>query len=125
MTRKLRTTARILLGIYLVAVLTLCVINLSSMPEVPTTFLGIELDKVAHFLMFLPLPVLFYLSFDGKAVAIIGASILAGLTLAGTTEWIQSFLTYRSMDLDDFFADIIGLLSGAALTGIFVALRKK
>ena len=125
MTRKLRTTARILLGIYLVAVLTLCVINLSSMPEVPTTFLGIELDKVAHFLMFLPLPVLFYLSFDGKAAAIIGASILAGLTLAGTTEWIQSFLTYRSMDIDDFFADIIGLLSGAALTGIFVALRKK
>lgn len=125
MTRKLRTTARILLGIYLVAVLTLCVINLSSMPEVPTTFLGIELDKVAHFLMFLPLPVLFYLSFDWKAAAIIGASILAGLTLAGTTEWIQSFLTYRSMDLDDFFADIIGLLSGAALTGIFVALRKK
>lgn len=125
MTRKLRTTARILLGIYLVAVLTLCVINLSSMPEVPTTFLGIELDKVAHFLMFLPLPVLFYLSFDGKAAAIIGASILAGLSLAGMTEWIQSFLTYRSMDIDDFFADIIGLLSGAALTGIFVALRKK
>ena len=38
MTRKLRTTARILLGIYLVAVLTLCVINLSSRKTDETIF---------------------------------------------------------------------------------------
>ena len=56
---------------------------------------------------------------------IIGASILAGLSLAGTTELIQGLLTYRSMDLADFFADMIGLLSGAALTGAIVAIKRK
>ena len=51
--------------------------------------------------------------------------ILAGLSVAGTTEWVQSFLTYRSMDLADFIADTIGLLSGALITGIAVALFRK
>ena len=122
---KIRKISRILLGVYFAVVMALCFLNLGDLPDVGPTLFGIEIDKIVHFLMFMPLPSLFWLSFKGKPAAIIGASLLAGISLAGTTEWIQGFLTYRSMDLDDFFADIIGLLSGAALTGIFVAFRKK
>lgn len=125
MTKKVRTVFRILLILYLIVVFALCFMNLSSVPDIGPTLFGIEIDKVAHFLMFLPLPALFCLSFNGKAAALIGASILAGLSIAGTTELIQGLLTYRSMDFADFIADAIGLLSGAALTGLFVVIFKK
>ena len=125
MTSKARKIFRILLVLYLISILVLCFANLSSLPDVSNTIFGIEIDKVAHFLMFLPFPALFYLSFEGKAASLIGAGILAGLSVAGTTEWVQSFLTYRSMDLADFFADTAGLLSGALLTGAAVAIFRK
>ena len=125
MTSKARKIFRILLVLYLISILVLCFANLSSLPDVSNTIFGIEIDKVAHFLMFLPFPALFFLSFEGKAAALIGAGILAGLSVAGTTEWVQSFLTYRSMDLADFFADTAGLLSGALLTGAAVAIFRK
>ena len=125
MTSKARKIFRILLVLYLISILVLCFANLSSLPDVSNTIFGIEIDKVAHFLMFLPFPALFYLSFEGKAAALIGAGVLAGLSVAGTTEWVQSFLTYRSMDLADFFADTAGLLSGALLTGAAVAIFRK
>ena len=109
----------------MISILVLCFANLSSLPDVSNTIFGIEIDKIAHFLMFLPFPALFFLSFEGKAAALIGAGVLAGLSVAGTTEWVQSFLTYRSMDLADFFADTAGLLSGALLTGAAVAIFRK
>ncbi len=125
MTSKARKIFRILLVLYLISILVLCFANLSSLPDVSNTIFGIEIDKVAHFLMFLPFPALFFLSFEGKAAALIGAGVLAGLSVAGTTEWVQSFLIYRSMDLADFFADTAGLLSGALLTGAAVAIFRK
>lgn len=125
MSAKARKIFRILLILYLISILVLCFANLSSLPDVSNTLFGIDIDKVAHFLMFLPFPALFFLSFEGKAYVLIGVGILAGLSVAGTTEWVQSFLTYRSMDLADFIADTIGLLSGALLTGIAVALFRK
>ena len=125
MTSKARKIFRILLVLYMISILVLCFANLSSLPDVSNTIFGIEIDKIAHFLMFLPFPALFFLSFEGKAAALIGAGVLAGLSVAGTTEWVQSFLTYRSMDLADFFADTAGLLSGALLTGAAVAIFRK
>ena len=125
MSAKARKIFRILLILYLISILVLCFANLSSLPDVSNTLFGIDIDKVAHFLMFLPFPALFFLSFEGKAYVLIGVGILAGLSVAGTTEWVQSFLTYRSMDLADFIADTIGLLSGALITGIAVALFRK
>ena len=122
---KARKIFRILLILYLISILVLCFANLSSLPDVSNTLFGIDIDKVAHFLMFLPFPALFLLSFEGKTYALIGAGILAGLFVAGMTEWVQSFLTYRSMDFADFIADTIGLVSGAVLTGIAVAVSHK
>lgn len=122
---KIRKISRILLAIYFAAVLALCFLNLGNLPDLGPTLFGIEIDKIVHFLMFMPLPALFYLSFEGRPAAIIGASVLAGISLAGTTELIQGYLTYRSMDLVDFYADLLGLLSGAILTGAIVAIKKK
>lgn len=122
---KARKNFRIILILYLISILVLCFANLSSLPDVSSTFLGIEIDKIAHFLMFLPFPALIFLSFEGKLHALIGTGVLAGLFVAGTTEWVQGFLTYRSMDIVDFLADTFGLITGAFLTGVVVILRKK
>ena len=122
---KARKTFRIILILYLISILVLCFANLSSLPDVSNTLWGIEIDKIAHFLMFLPFPALIFLSFEGKLPALIGSGLLAGLFVAGTTEWVQGFLTYRSMDLVDFIADTFGLITGAFLTGVTVILRKK
>ena len=67
MTSKARKIFRILLVLYLISILVLCFANLSSLPDVSNTLFGIDIDKVAHFLMFLPFPALFFLSFEGKA----------------------------------------------------------
>ena len=115
MSRRTRKVSRILLGIYLAAVFFLCFSNMSSLPEVKQQLLGMDADKVAHFLMFLPLPLLVCFSFEGKAWLLALAGLLSGALLGGATELVQGFLTYRSMDIVDFAADMAGSVAGACL----------
>ncbi len=78
-------------------------------------------DKLAHFLLFFNLSLLwdrelrvnFHFS-DKNALIFV---VVAGVTLAGLTEWAQNYIPYRGMDLADFLFDIAGLV-----VGIFVVL---
>lgn len=116
MTRKQLLWARILLGVYLLALLVLCFANFSSIPEVKKQLFGIPMDKVVHFCMFFPFPILAFIAFDKYSdrfpmsvfwiVVVFGAGVL----LAVATELGQNFLTtYRSGDRNDFLADLISL----------------
>ena len=64
MTRRQLQWARILFGLYLVAVAVLCFARFPESEDVPKSLLGIPMDKIVHFLMFFPFPVLTYLAFD-------------------------------------------------------------
>ena len=110
-----RPFARIVFLLYLAAVLYLCFGNFSDMSSVAKHFLGIESDKLVHFLMFLPFPILFYLAFGWKtrnplqSVLLALASLALGSLIAAGTELVQDLIPYRASDLKDFLADFLAL----------------
>lgn len=70
-------------------------------------------------MMFLPLPVLGYLAFskeygkgDGLVKTITWISVL-GCIFAALTEAGQMLISFREGDLMDYFADFLGILTGA------------
>lgn len=118
-----RTTLfRLLTLLYLAAVAVLCFAKFSSLSSVPGSFLGIPTDKIVHFLMFLPFPVLALLSFELKKphllklVLIVVFLFIMGCLIAWATEYVQGLLPYRDMDPVDFRADRLGLLSGSVIS---------
>ena len=115
--------ARILSVLYLAAVIWLCFGQFDSVPDVPRSLWGIPMDKVVHFLMFLPFPLLAYGALGVRprsfflSLLLVAGIFAAGLVLSGGTEVVQSYLSWRSGDLRDFEADTLalGISSGIVL----------
>jgi VanZ family protein len=122
MTTPKTILARILFFLYLVAIAFLCFMHVDKLPDVQKFILGIPTDKVAHFLMFLPFPILAYLAYDHltnkvwSAILFALATFVIGCLLAYGTEYVQGRLPYRSMDIKDFKADALAL----AISSVFV-----
>ena len=116
--------ARILFFIYLAAIAFLCFMRVDKIPDIQRTLLGIPTDKVAHFLMFLPFPILAFLAYDHitdrpwRAVLFALLTFIIGAAIAWATEYIQGLLPYRSRDITDFRADLLALLIGT--TAVFL-----
>ena len=91
MTRRQLVISRILFAVYLVAVAVLCFGNFQSSEDVPKDLWGLPMDKVVHFLMFFPLPVLAYLAFDRyqakrrPAILWVAVTVLGGCAYAAFT----------------------------------------
>ena len=130
MPHKRRTFARILFLLYLIAVCFLCFGKFSGSSDLPSYLLGIPLDKIVHFFMFLPFPILAFFAFDkytesvGKSLLFAALTCLAGCLLAAGTELVQSRLSYRSGDPNDFLSDFIAILLGSILI-FFLDIRKQ
>jgi VanZ family protein len=130
MEKKAQIISRILFCLYVTAVILLCIIKTESLPELPKTFLGIPLDKIAHFIMFLPFPILSYATFCHKDssiwrdLALMAIICITGGVFAYSTEILQSMTDYRSSDIMDIAADGAGLLSGTLATIIYIIFRK-
>ncbi|MBQ2133233.1 MAG: VanZ family protein [Bacteroidales bacterium] len=109
--------------LYIVAVLCLCLLNLSDKtPELPQYFLGIPMDKLAHFLMFFAYPVVGWLMLTYNKMLsmrtnlIFPVLLITGFLFAAFTEIAQGLLTtYREPDNMDFIADAIGIISSILL----------
>ena len=131
MNKRLKILFQIAFGVYVVAVLMLCFGHFDNTPSLPTTFLGIPTDKVAHFCMFLPFPILAFLAFDKytetpKSTLLFSSlTFVAGVLLALGTEWGQTHLTsYRTGEPWDLAADLLALLLGT-LVIIYWDIRKQ
>ena len=115
MNKKQVITARILLVIYLFIVAFLCFWHFKNVSTVSESILGIPMDKIVHFCMFLPFPLLSYASwgrgFKGpwQALGFVLAVFFIGSAVAGGTELVQSLLPYRKADPADFMADALAL----------------
>lgn len=124
MTRRRTLIFRALLIVYLIAVAYLCFGHVDQMPHVSRSFFGFESDKIAHFLMFLPFPVLTFFSYDRFTNKVWSALLFAvitfaiGCALSAATELIQGTLAYRTADPKDFLADIISL--GLSTTAVMI-----
>lgn len=127
MTRRQLTVTRIAFAVYLVVVAWLCFGHFDGMPDVERSILGIPTDKIVHFLMFAPFPVLAYYAFDRfskkrwASVLWSVVAFIAGALLAAGSEIGQAFLTtYRSGDPVDLLADIVGLAAGTLVVLVLI-----
>lgn len=122
---------RILMLLYLSTVAFLCFHRFSSMPSVPTNLLGIPIDKIIHFCMFLPFPVIGAMCIDrvpSKKWQFIATSLgvlTAGCVFAALTEIIQSRLSYRTGDKYDFLADALAVIVGSMAAVVILTRKRK
>lgn len=122
MKRRITYTAvSALFAAYIIAVLCLTLLDLSDKtPELPKYFLGIPMDKIAHFLMYFAYPVAGWLLLNYNKNIKIGQKhlfaslIISGLAFAAFTETAQGiFTTYRESDPLDFVANTLGIFTGS------------
>lgn len=113
--------------VYLAAVGILCFISPSDLPEVDiTTFLGIPIDKVLHFLMFLPFPILsgmVFITRGGRTASeffVMAILAITGIGVAYGTEVIQAHTGYREYEIGDFYADLIGIAAGTFVCLVYL-----
>ena len=131
MTRFTRIAFQLIFILYLGTVLYLCFAHFGQVPSTKWSLFGIPSDKVVHFCMFFPFPLLAFLAFDRytgslrSTLLFSGVTLLLGILLAVATEWGQAHLTnYRSGDLMDLLADITALVISTVLV-IFLDTRKQ
>lgn len=129
---KKKLILRVLFFLYLAAVLFLCFGKFESTPDVPGTFLGIPTDKLVHFFMFFPFPILAFLAFDKftetpkSTFLFSGITWVLGMLLAFGTEWGQAHLTdYRSGDPWDLAADALSITLSTVLVIIWDLSKQK
>ncbi|MGN0189164.1 MAG: VanZ family protein [Candidatus Cryptobacteroides sp.] len=129
--RNKKIVPRVLLVLYFIAVGILCFCRFDGSIDLPATFWGIPQDKVAHFLMFLPYPILTALALHTSKgnpkglILFLLWIVIAGAVIAGATELIQGTTGYRESDITDFRADCIGIFTGSVLTLIYGAVSRK
>lgn len=120
MQKGIRLLVKILFIIYIGMVLFFCFYKFSSTGlDLGKYFLGIRLDRYAHFLMFFPYPFISWLTcryasssqfLNKYAVAF---TLVTGLIFAGATEIFQDwFFASRQGDVLDFAADSLSVLTG-------------
>lgn len=107
---------RIILLVYILAVAFLCFNNFSGVQhDIPLMILGIPTDKIVHFCMFFPFPILAWYSIDRvpegmvESIGKIISFAAYGCLFAGLTEIIQGMMPYRSEDINDFYADMLAI----------------
>lgn len=126
--RKIIFTA--LFCLYMAAVLFLCLMKPDDLPQPELYFFGLPLDKVAHFLMFMPFPILSQLMFmdkDRKTYAdiiILICMTALGVGLAFGTEHLQAMTQYRTSDINDVYADFTGLAAGCIITLTLIFIKR-
>lgn len=116
--------------VYIAAILTLCLMKPDDLPQPEIFIFGIPADKVAHFIMFLPFPVLMYMMLFDKSrsrwldMLVLAGSLALGICAAFGTEFLQSLTQYRSADIKDTFADMKGLGSGGVIVLLHILFRR-
>ena len=124
--RKTYVAVTALFALYIITVLCLTLLNLSDKTsEFPKYFIGIPIDKLAHFLMYFAYPIVGWLMFTyNKHMKIRHGYLfpllfITGIAFAAFTEYAQgAFTTYRDSDPLDFLANIIGITSGCIIMSL-------
>jgi len=126
-----KAISAVLFCAYLAALATACFIKGDSVPDIQFTLFGLPLDKIVHFCMFAPYPLLSFLTFRtkeaGKArtALLITALTILGIGLAYGTERLQGLTDYRAYEIADFYADVTGLACGLLVLTAFISYKRK
>jgi len=107
--------------IYLCAIAFLLFSTGDSLPSMSRSIFGLPTDKVAHFVLFAPFPILAFLSFDKETKKVWHTLLFAvvclilGAGLAALTEYVQTLIPSRVADVKDFYADLAALTVSSIL----------
>jgi VanZ family protein len=117
----------VLFLVYLALVAWLCFGNFKPTPDMPRSLWGIAIDKVIHFLMFLPFPILGTMAFDFRSWwRALACSMLMANIVAFLFERLQSVLTsHRITDAKDLNANLLGITLGLLITIVIGLIAKK
>lgn len=119
-----RIYQKLILLLYIAAVIYLCFGKFESLPNVSRSFFGIPTDKIVHFIMFFPMTILIYWAFDwktdklSKSLILTIGLLLFGLLMGTATEFGQGLTNYRSKDPLDFKADMLAVSISAFIVFI-------
>ena len=114
--------------LFIIYILLVCYLCFAKIPlngvQLDKLFYGIRLDRIAHFIMFFPFPIITWLTMkldnrfnrfpilNNKLFSLL-ITVLSGIFLAIITEFTQYFLLKsREGDYIDLIADIIAVLCG-------------
>ena len=107
----------------------MCFAKPDDLPSMTFDWFGLPADMIAHFLMFIPFPVLAYFAFVPvrcgklrKFLCIIAIAIMAAV-MALMTEKVQELLGYRSFEIKDLIADLSGTVAGTVAILAYIALK--
>lgn len=121
----------LLMASYIGAVLFCCLGSFSGIDlDLSNTWMGIPKDKIAHFFIFSPFPIVFaiFLKYNGtikiRPQYSLFVIIVAGLIISTILESSQALLTdYRSSDPADLCANYTAIISGSTLICVWRFLR--
>jgi VanZ family protein len=109
---------RIFFWLYLSSLILIAILPLNSNSSrlLGNVFMvHIRLDYLIHSIIFTPWTLLYLITF--RPVKILDKSIMIGkgLLMASATEGVQYFLTYRSYNINDLLANLLGVVLGSVL----------
>ena len=113
--------------VYVAVVAWLCFGKLSTIPHVPRKIWGIATDKIVHFLMFLPFPILGTIAFDFRSWwRPLAFTTLMANVIAFSFEKLQSIITsHRITDSADLNANFLGITVGLLIAIVIGLLAKR
>lgn len=126
-----KTISTLIFCVYLAAIAVACFIKGDNIPDVQFTLFGIPTDKIVHFCMFAPYPLLSFLTFKpsgtgkGRAALLVAVLTVFGAGLAYGTEMLQGITDYRAYEIADFHADLAGLAFGLVVLAAFMTYKRK
>lgn len=128
MSQRFQNTGKIVLAVYVIAILYLCLGSFQGVPGMWKTFLGIQMDKVFHFLMYLPYPVLAFWAFyksRGKGLLLLKI-LLVGVAYGGAIELMQAIFTdSRSAEWGDWLANTAGMTLSVLFVGLGLIIYRR
>lgn len=120
----------LLFCMYIFMVAYLCFMRPDDLPQVRPDLWGIPVDKVVHFIMFFPYPILAYKAFRpaetkrSRHILVLLIILVTGAGVAMGTEKLQELSEFRSYEITDFYADMAGMAFSALLTSVFILIKK-
>ncbi len=128
MSPRFQNIGKCVLAAYIAAILYLCLASWQGIPGMWKTFLGIQMDKVFHFLMYLPYPFLaFWAFYKGKDGGLFLLKVLlVGMAYGGAVELMQALFTdSRSAEWGDWLANTAGMGGSALLIGLGLIIYRR
>lgn len=110
--------------VYLIVILSIMIFTINTEDiKAPDLLFGIEIDKVVHFLVFLPYPFLLWLAFNKRFIKHRNLFIcflipLTGLLFAIATELLQSLNPTRDFDIFDILANILSIIFASLVLNV-------